>query len=215
MFVKKMRSLLLCGLMAASTMATAAGLTKDFNNYQNIHLDFVGTRFHYHKGGSSWMGPTPLGVLLGYQQGISVTKKIPIFVELGANIAVTHEKGWDGGDVKHTFLNAAVPLGASYRFSFNNGISLLPSFGTSYKFNFYARSKYENEDGTSYKIKWIRKEPEGHNARVFEFGLYVGATFNYKMLHVHYIVQPDVSSFIKEDYKVKTVTQQLGVGVNF
>lgn len=197
-----------------------AGLTHNCNPYQNIHLDFIGCKQKQKSNGWEGPGVHTHGLLLGYIRGISLTQKQPIFLELGANIVWTHSKdkwGSDDGSYKrtNTFMNVAIPVNASYKFAFSgNDITLIPAFGPNIKFNFYGRSKTTYPNGESDKFKWLKKE--GANARIFQFGLNLGLAFNFKLLHVEYTFQPDLTSYVKDgDYKCKTINNQVGIGINF
>lgn len=100
------------------------------------------------------------GFSIGYAQGFSVAKQVPLFVEAGINAQFAFKTldgedsedipggaGVDGINTKFTTMNLNIPVNLAYKFTFNNGnTSLVPYAGINFKLNLIGKRKYTIED---------------------------------------------------------------------
>lgn len=100
------------------------------------------------------------GFSIGYAQGFSVAKQVPLFIEAGINAQFAFKKldgedsedipfgaGIEGINTKFTTMNLNIPVNLAYKFTFNNGnTSLVPYAGINFKFNLIGKCKYTIED---------------------------------------------------------------------
>lgn len=118
---------------------------------------------------------------------------------------------------KTNALSLNIPVVGAYKLQFNDNISLVPFFGPNFKLHLVDKTKEEVES------KWLEESIDIDNLesdedKRFQFGLSFGVGFNFKMLHVAYRCNPDLSSRWKSsetDDKTKTLYNFITVGFNF
>ena len=207
---------LVVAVLASFAVEASAQLKKDLNEWTRIELSFDAQKLKGEDGGSEFEIIDPKGASFAFMKGISLTNKLPIFLDLGGRLSWTHKKDEShDGDMKWTFMNIAVPVNAAYKLAFASSpnVTIVPFFGPNFKFNFYARKKWDGNDGHESKSNLL-KEEEG-DAKIFQFGLNLGVGVNLRSFYVGYNFQPDLSPFQKEgSYKTKTLQNYVTVGIN-
>lgn len=140
-----------------------------------------------------------IGFTFGYLHGFSLSKKVPLFLEVGGRVNYSFKKetsGEDEYDVKDTYkyshLNVAVPVNLAYRYTFKNGMSLAPYFGITFKTNILAKIKedytYQGETESSTTNCLDDDDMDGEAFKRFQVGWQVGTGLTYKSYYfgVHY-----------------------------
>ena len=220
---------LVVAVLASFAVEASAQLKKDLTEWTRIELSFDAQKFKE----ESWDYDSkttlePKGASFAIMKGISLTDKLPIFLDLGGRLSWTHQKlewheeDWYEGELinevdKFTFMNIAVPVNAAYKIAFEStpNVTIVPFFGLNFKFNFFAREKFESDGLESYEKKYnLLKEEEG-DAKIFQFGLNLGVGVNLRSFYVGYNFQPDLSPFMKDGSdKLKTLQNYITVGIN-
>lgn len=184
------------------------------------------------------------GFELGYVQGINLTTRVPIFLELGGKLTWSHSSkakanniklivattgpsvtlseytrnGSYEVDAKTTFMSIAIPANIAYKFAFvNSGVTMVPYVGPNFKFNLIGKGKVEFGD-EEIKTSFFDKDEMGgsdNTARRFQIGLNLGVGVNLsKVLYVGYCFQPDFTHYFDID-DCKTRSNYITVGINF
>lgn len=195
-----------------------AQLTKDTEGYKRAEASF-----HVQSiDDDDYTDISAKGFELGYIQGININSNMPLFLELGGQLAFSHSKdevkvfGEKIGDEKYTFMSLAIPVNVAYKLTFSNSenFSVVPFVGPNFKFNLIGKYEYGKEDGS-----FFDEDDMGEDAKAkrFQVGLNLGAGVNIaKTLYVGYRFQPDFVKYIKDgDYKVSSHASYITVGINF
>ncbi len=214
--MKKITSLLAIAAFIFATNAKAQ-LVNDSEGWQRIEASFAVQKFITEVDNHSTEDKTK-GFELGYVQGINLTTRIPLFLELGGQLTWTHSKDEENGITnKQTFMSIGIPVNIAYKFSFANSetISIVPFIGPNFKFNLIGIEKYNDE-----KISYFNKDDMGgedNTAKRFQVGLNLGVGVNISQhLYVGYRFQPDFTRYIDlGNEENKTRTNYLTVGINF
>lgn len=124
------------------------------------------------------------GVRIGYLYGINLTKRIPLFMELGVEVNYFHAKeSYKYEDVKYKVkrndLTTTIPINISYKYSHSLGFCIQPYIGIDFNYNILSKSKFieEYEDTKTIQKYDIRD-------RKFQFGGQVGVRIGYKNIYV-------------------------------
>lgn len=209
--------LLVVAVLASFAAEATAQLKKDLSEWTRVEFSFVAEKFKGENGNSEYEICDPKGASFGVMKGISLTNKVPLFLDLGGRLTWTHFKDDDkNGEWKYTFMNIAIPVNAAYKIAFSSApnVTILPYFGPNFKFNFLAVNKWESEDGKHESKSHMLKDDEG-DGKVFQFGLNLGVGVNLRSFYVGYNFQPDLSPFQKDgDNKTKTIQNYVTVGIN-
>lgn len=209
-------------LIVASVATPASALEKNTEGWSRLQLSFVAEKVKFNPEGIKADGRN--GLALGFSKGISLSKELPIFIEPTAELVWLHQKEEiDEGIVVYTdktnALSLNIPVVGAYKLQFNDNISLVPFFGPNFKLHLVDKTKEEVES------EWLEEKEsididnlESDEDKRFQFGLSFGVGFNFKMLHVAYRCNPDLSSRWKSsetDDKTKTLYNFITVGFNF
>lgn len=227
-----MRNLILAAiaLIVASVATPASALEKNTEGWSRLQLSFVAGNVKVKPEGIKADGLN--GLALGFSKGISLSKELPIFIEPTAELVWLHQKEeTDKGIAVYTdktnALSLNIPVVGAYKLQFNDNISLVPFFGPNFKLHLVDKTKEEvesewlDESEWSDESEWLEESIdnlESDEDKRFQFGLSFGVGFNFKMLHVAYRCNPDLSSRWKSsetDDKTKTLYNFITVGFNF
>lgn len=228
MNMKKLLILLVGALMSAaptfaqfsntggSSPSSGGSLVKDCNPYDRIGIEYLNRTISY--DGSSDDDQSTNGVGIYYLHGISLSKDLPLFLEIGGKLDVgfwsdTYEGYYEDFDTKLTTMSLSVPVNLAYKLSFGNGdFSILPYLGLNFRGNILAKQKFEG-DGEDETIDLFDKDDVGKDEawKRFQLGWHIGAGFNYKQFYLGLSYGTD---FIKIAKKTSTGTFAVGIGVN-
>lgn len=223
--------LTLCLLAMATTASaqfanTGAGksgksgsvLVKDTDPYNRIYMSYSPMNLKIDVEGADDIKLT--GLTLGYLHGFNLSSNLPLFLEVGGNVAYSYGD-IDAIDIDYKLLSVNVPVNVAYKFSFgDSGFSLTPFLGLNFRYNilrkaegdlsFYQGLDWDNwwtydsfdSDTSLYLGEWKR----------FQVGWQIGVGFNYKKLYVGISYGSDFSEIVK---KTKAHTTQISLGLNF
>lgn len=146
----------------ANTNSKTGAKSVDTDNYNRITFSWNPTTFDYDYKGVDNL--TLNGLSLGYTAGISLSKKYPMFIEVGARVnyafktqdAFEEQYGTqiteDEVDLlynKHsytdTYVNLAVPVNFAYKFKVGKDFAITPYLGVVLKANIIALRSYNFE----------------------------------------------------------------------
>lgn len=155
----------------------------------------------------------------GYLHGSSLSSKLPLFIEYGANFQYTFgkDKSSDYND-RVNMYSVNIPVNLAFKFQFND-ISITPYLGVNFRVNAAGTYKSEWDDGWgdkgSFKANiFDADEMDGMAIKRFQAGLNVGAGFSYKAIYIGVGYIHDFSKFMKYENisggKASGVTLTLG-----
>ncbi len=181
------------------------------------------------------------GLEVSYLHGISVSKKIPLFVEIGGRIQFNIYKNKDSyvvdgqryDDVlRITNLSLAVPVNITYKHTFTNGFYVAPYFGVNLRVNMTGKWDYDGSDYSEYYNIFKADDNDEHAfygsdvdpCKRLQYGCQLGLNFGFKALNIgigYYMESPLYNSqLLYEDdrlydvkYKMNNVS--LTLGINF
>ena len=206
---------------------SAAQLRNDSEGYSRIDFSYVAEKFNSSKSDISDLHTK--GGSVAYVQGINLTTRIPLFVELGGNLTIAHgesKKSFMISDAyyerKLTMVDISVPFNIAYKIAFENStVEIVPFFGPNFKFNVIGKM-HENKqypsssEKTSYSF--YKEDDMGDDkAQRFQFGLNLGVGFHIgNCLYFGYHIRPDVSKYAdiqSAGLKYRTFTQYMTLGI--
>ena len=164
------------------------------------------------------------GFSVGYMRGISVTNKIPLYIEVGAAFQNRAEKedAEYGGYALKAKINAMslnVPVHLLYRFNVTDDFSIEPFFGFDFRFNLAGKYKLDaSGGGLSVSEDYSLFDDDdmyelGLDAcKRFQAGWHVGVNLSYKPVYFGVNYGKDFNEI--NDY-VKVATTSVFLGFNF
>ncbi|MCQ2229871.1 MAG: PorT family protein [Bacteroidales bacterium] len=208
-------TLIIAAIAALFSTNANAQLKNDTEGYQRYEVSFVAQKFDWGHDDNTKLK----GFELGYINGINVTNKLPIFLELGGQLTWTHanDEIATGEELKHTFMSIAIPVNAAYKIAFasSENITIVPFIGPNFKFNLIGKEK-GSILGNEYDLSFLNKDDMGgkdNKASRFQVGMNLGVGVNIsKLLYIGYHFQPDFADYLDG---VKAKTNYITVGVNF
>lgn len=211
---------------SSSASGSGTGLVKDCTPYSRLYVSYNPQTIKYDFDNVDDLSLT--GFSVGYTYGLSVSKELPLFVELGArfnysfkNEDVGEDDYYDEGELKTKYMNLAVPVNLAYKLTLPNGkVSITPFVGLTFKYNIKAESKYEPSDEASewvdeVEIDYFDKDDmdgDDNTWSRFQVGWQIGAGLSYNSLYVGLHYGADFGEVAK---KTKISNWGLSVGVNF
>lgn len=158
------------------------------------------------------------GVSIGYLGGISLSSKLPFFVEIGGNLNFNNGKHDKVYKSKIQTLSISVPVNFAYKLTFRPGVYVEPYAGISGKINILGREYYKSDSANMFDSKDVGYDKWNR----FQFGGQIGLNVGWKKLNLNmeYGWDSPLQSYIDSDYSsdnyyVKTNRFKIGVGVNF
>lgn len=179
-------------MFAAVCCMTASAFAQDnMKSYDMVGVSYDNTHLggkNYEFGDDDAMSLNGFGV--EYLHGFSVSKKLPLFLEVGAKVNMgfgsIEEKGYDDKfTTKLQMLRVNVPVSLAYRYSINETMSITPYVGIDFRLNALAQMKGEyTYDGETEETDWISlfdkdKMGEDETWNRFQMGWHIGARFEY------------------------------------
>lgn len=175
--------------------------------------------------------PFKSGFTLGYLGGINLTKKAPLFVEMGFNLQYSMGKeveedfdGYEGLDytTKVWMLSMNIPINLAFKLSFaDNKASVTPYVGLNFRANFAGDLSYIGEyDGDEEKesISLFDDKLEDMAFKPFQVGINAGVGFSYKALYLGVGYTTDfmkIANYPDGDYEGRFGSVSLTLGINF
>ncbi len=203
-------------IAAAFVLSASAAMAQD---YLRLQASFVANKL-------TNTDPTdikPKGINFGGVAGFLVSDNLPIYVEPGVNIAWAHsakdiDSNLGGGEIKFTYMSAAIPVNCVYKYDINDKVAVSGFLGLNNKFNFMAKQHTKTAAGKD-DISWLSKKDMGSRddrANFYQLGSQVGAGFHVQRFYVGYQFQWDWMKF--QEFEVggdahKWVTNYITVGL--
>lgn len=162
-------------IMAVALLTAASATAGDYNR---VSISAEGTYY------SKWEA-SAAGFGLNYRHGFSLSKKKPMFIELGGTLSFNFEGAFEimnGVKVREQFqnFNVRVPVNFTWRFRCSEKFYISPYAGINFQLNYLNRERAGAKSGdTGLWTDWVNlmKEDEGWN--VFQMGWQLGVTFQF------------------------------------
>lgn len=204
--------ILMAAFAAFATTASAQGISieKNCDNYGRVSLGYMGVNYHMkHVDFDNGLK----GFTLGYTKGLNVVKNLPLFVEVSGQLNyATYSESEGKAKARENLLAVSVPVNATYKVSFTNGLYVAPYAGIHFDLGLLYNDKftYEGESETEN----LYKGEDGANR--FQMGYQAGVNLGYKMVNLGVGYKGSFLPIMGEgDYKVQTGGIVVTVGYNF
>ncbi len=250
--MKNFKSILTLGMLFVSTAGFAqfannggshssdggSALIKDTKSYSRIYIGYNPTTISYDVKGVD--NTTLNGFTFGYTKGISLSKNLPIFLELGARfnfgfksenlsdeddddyystrLSYDYDDDYDEDEeetCKTTTASLVVPINVAYKLTFAGGdFSVSPFLGITLKGNILGKEKYEYGDEKETIDFFDKKDMEGkeYTWNRFQAGWQIGANLDYKALSLGFHYGSDFNEIAK---KTNTKNWAINIGYKF
>jgi opacity protein-like surface antigen len=222
--MKKITLLLAVALMAIATNASAqfvnggsrSSMVADTDNYSRLELGYSPISIEK-------LDLT--GVSVGWTKGINLTKSLPLFLEVGANVMYGFDKEnmkeYDEDiTTKTSLLSINVPVTVAWKFSFAESFSLIPHVGLNLRGNILGKSTTEYEYYDDWEEEYYTEEVDlfGSNEDVGKGKrVNVGATVGFAANFKKFTVGLGYTFDFNETWELVDKTNYLtvSVGLNF
>ncbi len=184
------------------------------------------------------------GFKMGWTGGYSVGKKLPFFIEAGADIQYNTrrgEYGWNDIDLRASTASLNLPVSLAYKLSFKNGAYIEPYCGIHLRLNLAGKYKIikdgENAGEDESASWWDEKDMKEHigidNSKGFnrfQLGWQLGLNIGYKKVNFNLAYMPEsirlwgeTTVYVHDNVpiavfdtsrNVKSGTFVMGIGVN-
>jgi len=180
------------------TSSVAFAQINDADSYTRVQASFVASRLTQT---DHWIddGLAPKGINLGILRGMSVSDVMPLYFEIGANVALLHSADdyRTGGDLKSTFMTVAVPLNMAYKYPINDKVTVSAHAGLNCKLNLIGKLK-----SPSASLNLLDKDDMGSRAKranIFQLGGQAGAGVHLSDFYLGWQFQTDFVNYMKND----------------
>ena len=207
--MRKFKCLLLLAFIGLTTSAFAQN---DYTGYNRIYVGYTGVNAKWSADGESVSQKFP-GFSVGYLRGISLTQKVPLYLEVGG--ALQYNKWSEEGESAKIFgLN--IPVSLVYRINVTDDFAISPNFGLNFRLNLLGKGKAE-QDGESvdwnlFDDKEMEEADQGEAYKRFQAGWHIGVGFDYKAIHLGVDWGTDFNEITKN---VNCKTTYVTLGYNF
>lgn len=215
--MKALKIALAGAIMALSAPAYAQSADDNGTNkgYRRISIDYVNRTISPDYDDTESYSTNGVGSTL--LRGISVSKKIPIFIEYGIGFDYGHwskSGGSEFADYYKASLNTFacnVPVNLAYKFDISGGVSITPYLGVNFRVNALARMKKEYND-VSYDWNMFDKDlDKDERWKIFQAGWHIGAGVNFHKLYLGINYGTDFNAICKD---TNTSTLMVSLGIN-
>lgn len=199
----------------------------DTTNYNRIYLGYSGLNASNFTTGSLLNRFN--GGELGYLRGINLTKKAPLFLEIGGCASMDISKKESDKNqtdksmtVQRSLLSFTVPVSLTYKATFYNGFYLAPYLGPQLRVNIWGKDKVTiklreqgNETETSISCDLFDPEMTDPTVKRIEFGGQAGLNFGIKWINFGIGYYIDSPLYKNDSEKVILHGISGTVGINF
>lgn len=210
------------GLTASAQFSNSGGSASaaDCSDWNTVYLEYNPITLHSSEDGYSH-NESFNGFSLGYSRAISLSKSVPIFIEVGGALQYSFKsKKEDDATNKINILSLKVPVNFMYKWSIaGNKVDLIPHLGLNMRLNLWGQHKI-TEDGESASVNIFNndeKNMDGNARKRFQLGWQIGlkARFVQKfMVGVSY--GTDFTDFYgNKDYHEKVRNANITLGYCF
>lgn len=212
-----------------------------YQGHQKLFTHLHRLQPHHHFYDVKGVDNTTLnGFTFGYTKGISLSKNLPIFLELGARfnfgfksenlsdeddddyystrLSYDYDDDYDEDEeetCKTTTASLVVPINVAYKLTFAGGdFSVSPFLGITLKGNILGKEKYEYGDEKETIDFFDKKDMEGkeYTWNRFQAGWQIGANLDYKALSLGFHYGSDFNEIAK---KTNTKNWAINIGYKF
>lgn len=222
--MKTLKTLLSVAFLAVATSMSASNIVENASvapagiggdSYSRVFVSYNASKMSYDFDGAESVSFP--GFSVGYMYGLSVTEKLPLFVEVGGALqyrAHSDSESYDGEkyEAKMNIFSLNIPVNLVYKFNINEDISIDPFFGIDLRLNLSGKYKetysYDGEKETeSYSIF------KGEDAyKRFQAGWHIGVGATWKNLNLSVSYGTDFNEIAE---KTKLKTTMISLGYNF
>lgn len=217
---------------------TKTVVVNDYKNYNRISLGLSSLKLKdsdneevlvYEKGSIGMKG-----LDINYLHGFSMTDRFPLYLEVGGRLTVNHykesendyddENNYYEAEAKTNIMALSIPVNATYKHTFSNGIYIAPFVGLHLRFNMLGKLKLkeksvsrghiEFDDDDSYNL-FKDGEVDEEDCKRVQFGGQFGVNFGYKAWNLSFAYYLDTPFYKDSDFKLKSRDLSLTVGYNF
>ena len=177
-----------------------SGYNRIMFNYSPL---FTSIKFNETKLEGDGAGKTLQGGSISYTRGISVSKRLPMFVEVGigaqfnsGNVIDGYTTDYDRLKLGLTLVRANIPVAFTYRFGFgqNKRIKISPFTG----FNFGINIVTDDDKKYNYDIlNYYNYKDDNYNR--FQMGWLIGANFTFKRFNIQIAYTFDFMPLYKQE----------------
>lgn len=149
------------------------------------------------------VGKTLQGGSISYTRGIAVSKRLPMFVEVGIGAQfnsgdIFDGYGFDGDRIKlgFTLVRANIPVAFTYRFAFGQDkqIKISPFTGFNFGINIVT-----SDEKHGYSMALYNSNYRDDNYERFQMGWLIGANFTFKRFNLQVAYTLDFMPLYKQD----------------
>ncbi len=207
------------------------------DDYNRIYFGYNPTSIKWedHQMDLEALIPLKSSLTLGYLHASNLSKKLPLFIEYGANLQYSFGKNSRAEEdysesAKVNMFSVNIPINLAFKFQFNDcaltpyvGLNLRVNMSGKYKYEYEFDDYYESESG-SVDVSIFDKSKEGMGdmaAKRFQSGINVGVGFSYKAIYLGVGYVSDFSKIINcSDKEFGKMVGKIGVttltlGINF
>lgn len=217
---------------------TKTVVVNEYNNYNRISIGLSALKikdsdkeevFVYDRESIGMKG---LGI--NYLHGFSLTDRFPLYVEVGGRLTFNRYKDSDEEyynednyykeEAKTNILGLSIPVNATYKYTFSNGLYLAPFVGIHFRVNLLGKLKLkeslvrngrvQGDDDDNYNL-FKDGEVDEESCKRFQFGGQMGINLGYKAWNLGFTYYLDTPFYKDSDFKLKSRELALTVGYNF
>lgn len=226
-------ALIVCTLSLNAQESSNSILVKDCKGYNRISLGYMGSSYKYSVGGynlgsmeEAGLPDGIKGVDFGYTRGVSLSKRLPFFLEIGGQINYGTNKleGYEDEDsyytdlyeTRHHSLAVSLPISLTYKLSFQNGMYIAPYAGMHFDVGILLMDKVSGLETVHYgygyddysdTYSYYSEEDmagddgeEGMNTfNRFQLGWQVGVNIGYKRFNLGLAYKSCITPMYKEE----------------
>ena len=170
----------------------------DYKSYNRIGLSYNNVGYNLNSEAKDDLeidGFSLNGFGIDYIHGFSLTRSLPMFLELGANVNFNFGTPLSEEEDRYTYkmkmqnINLQVPVNYVYRFNVADSFSIAPYVGLNFKLNLTTRGKESMEyEGEKEEDDWYsfydKEEMDGEPWNRFQMGWHIGVGFRYSNLYL-------------------------------
>ncbi len=216
-------------IMIAALTVAGFGIA-NAQGYNRIGLSYNNTQYNW--GGDADDDDENFklnGFGIDYIHGFRVSRALPMYVELGANVnfnfgnVLNEEEGNYSAKVKMQDINLQVPVNYTYKFAIADFFSIAPYAGINFKLHLSSRTKAEyKEHGVKGETDWVdlfsKDDMDDDTWNRFQMGWQIGVNFQYTKFNVGFQYGTDfipAYSYKEDGYKERLNTGNLKITLGY
>ena len=186
--MKKLFTIISCCIFAASVQAQIVSShsrsvtteTANYPNYSRFEISYspMTIKIDHESEGFT-------GIRLGYLQGTSISKTMPLYLEYGINAHyawysdTSHDE-----EISSSVLNLNVPVNVAYKYALNDDVYITPYVGLHLRGNILGKEEIEYKGRSSSIDLFDKDDMDDNTANRIQVGGQIGVGLNYKQLYL-------------------------------